>query len=89
MSFFDGWQILIGHLEAYQNHPKAPVNFRTGTSEDLLQACRQYEQVEIQRRAVVGRKPVVRHLASGSGGLSKRQEAASAMLIYRDSCTDA
>ena len=79
---------LMGHPESYQNHLNAAVNLRTGTTEDLLQACRQYERMEIQRRNVSAKKPVVRHLVGGSSGKSWQKEAALALLDYRDSCTE-
>ena len=47
----------MGHSQAYQNHLNASVNLVKGTFDDLIQACRQYERLELQRASVSARKP--------------------------------
>ena len=79
---------LLGHPEAYQNHLNAAVNFRTGTTEDLLQACRQYEQIEIHRKNVSAKRPAVGQITSGFTGKSRRKDAALAPLDLCSSCTE-
>ena len=51
---------VLGHPVAYQNHLNASVNREKGTLSDLIQACRQYEQLELFRHTVTARKPGVK-----------------------------
>ena len=55
---------IMGHPVAYQNHLNASVNRERCSMEDLLQACRQYEELEINRLTVSARKPAVKALAA-------------------------
>ena len=53
---------VLGHPTAYQNHLNASVNREKGTLSDLIQACRQYEQLDLFRSTVTARRPGVKAL---------------------------
>ena len=78
---------LLGHPESFQNHLNAAVNMRTGSTEDLLQACRQYESMAIERKTVSAKKPAVRYLSKGKE-LTQREEALLAALRLDTGGTD-
>ena len=61
---------LLGHPQAYRNHLNASVNLEKGTLEDLVQACQQYERLEIQLSTVSAKKPAVRSIDRGTQRLT-------------------
>ena len=73
---------LLGHPKAYRNHLNASVNLaKEGNLPELVQACRQYEQMEAQYNLVSAKKPAIR----GAGNTPS--ERAVAVLGATDSST--
>lgn len=67
---------VLGHPTAYQNHLNASVNREKCSMDDLIQACRQYEQLELSRHAVSARKPGVKAVKAETDDPAQRAVAA-------------
>ena len=68
---------VLGHPTQYQNHLNASVNRETGTLAQLVQACRQYEELDTFRLSISARRPGVKAIYPEGSDWDSQQSVSS------------